>query len=187
MRTLLVGFFLLAQPFWESKPPEQWTDTEIDLVRHGSPWVQAVGPEPGVTVWLATAAPIEEAEAEARLRVKSPEKEPDPDYQGYVTENRADNFVLAISYPPRKGLGAADEAKHMEDESVMLIGRKSYHMAGYFPPTESDPVLRLVFPRMVKAADKSVLFRLYLSGLTFPEREVEFRVKDLLYHGKLEM
>jgi len=39
----------------------------------------------------------------------------------------------------------------------------------------------------VKAADKSVLFRLYLSGLTFPEREVEFRVKDLLYHGKLEM
>ena len=48
-------------------------------------------------------------------------------------------------------------------------------------------MLRLVFPRVVKISDKSVLFRLYLGGLTFPEREVEFRVKDLMYQGKLEM
>jgi len=26
-----------------------------------------------------------------------------------------------------------------------------------------------------------------LGGLKFPEREVEFRVKDLVYQGKLEM
>jgi len=26
-----------------------------------------------------------------------------------------------------------------------------------------------------------------LGGLDFPEREVEFRVKDLMYHGKLAM
>jgi hypothetical protein len=48
-------------------------------------------------------------------------------------------------------------------------------------------VLRLVFPRVVEPADKSIVFRLYLPGLSFPERELEFRVKDLLYHGKLEM
>ena len=46
---------------------------------------------------------------------------------------------------------------------------------------------RLIFPRLVKPADKSVIFRLYLGGLNFPEREVEFRVKDLFYQGKLEM
>jgi hypothetical protein len=39
----------------------------------------------------------------------------------------------------------------------------------------------------VKASDKTVFFRLYLAGLKFPEREVEFRVKDLMYQGKLEM
>jgi hypothetical protein len=39
----------------------------------------------------------------------------------------------------------------------------------------------------VKPADKTVTFRLYLAGLNFPERELEFRVKDLLYHGKLAM
>jgi len=32
-----------------------------------------------------------------------------------------------------------------------------------------------------------VLFRLYLPGLALPNRETEFRVKDLLYHGKLAM
>jgi len=43
--------------------------------------------------------------------------------------------------------------------------------------------LRLIFPRAVKATDKTVLFRLYLGGLNFPEREAEFRVKDLTYQA----
>ena len=30
-------------------------------------------------------------------------------------------------------------------------------------------------------------FRIYLPGLNFPEREVEFRVKDLMFQGRLEM
>ena len=56
---------------------------------------------------------------------------------------------------------------------------------GYFPPMRSDPVLRLVFPREVQPTDKTVVFRLYLAGISFPEREVQFRLKDLMYHGKL--
>jgi len=187
MRTLLVGLFLLAHPFWETKPPEQWSDAEIDMLRHASPWVQTAGRDAAVLVWLATATPIEEAEGEARLRVKRPEKEPDPDYIGYITEHRDGNFVLAIAYPPRFTLGSAAEQQRMEEESVMLVGRKSYHILGHFPPTEADPVLRLVFPRTVKLTDKSVVFQLYLAGLNFPERQVEFRVKDLLYRGKLAM
>jgi hypothetical protein len=39
----------------------------------------------------------------------------------------------------------------------------------------------------VEPTDKNVVFRLYLPGVTFPDREVEFRVKDLMYHGKLAM
>jgi hypothetical protein len=187
MRSLPIALFLLAQPFWEAKPPEQWSDEEIDVVRHASPWVQTVGQDPAVLVWLATATPIEEAEGEARLRVKRPETEPDPDYAGYVTENREESFVLAIAYPLAASLGSAAEQRRMEEESLMSVGRKSYHILGHFPPTASDPVLRLVFPRVVKPTDKSVVFQLYLAGLSFPEREVEFRVKDLLYHGKLAM
>lgn len=187
MRLLLPLLLFLGQPFWETKPPDRWTDTEIDFVLHRSPWAQVMGPAPEIPMWLATAEPIEEAEAEARLRVKKPEKEPDPDYAGYITEHASEVFVLALEYPDRTGLGNAADQKRMEDTSVMKIGRKTYQIVGYFPPTKADPVLRLVFPRSVQATDKNVEFELYLPGLPFPEREAEFRVKDLMYHGKLAM
>jgi hypothetical protein len=182
--------FLLAQPFWEAKPPEKWTDAEIASLRSNSPWAQPAGSSPQVVVFLATAAPIEAAEAELRLRMKKnphPLPEPDPDYTEYLRDHRQDSLVLAVTYPTLSGLGHAEESKRLEEESVMVIGRREYKILGHFPPTPSDPVLRLIFPRTVKPADKSVLFRLYLAGLKFPEREVEFRVKDLTYQGRLEM
>ena len=190
MHALLPLLFFLAQPFWEAKPPEAWTDAQIQTLLHDSPWAQPTAQAPAVTVYLATAAPIEHAEAELRLRLKKnphPLPEPDPDYLEFLNGHREEDMVLAITYPTLAGLGDARESKRMEEESVMLIGKKSYQMVGHFPPTPSDPVLRLVFPRAVKSADKSVMFRLYLGGLNFPEREVEFRVKDLVYQGKLEM
>jgi hypothetical protein len=186
MLALVPLFFFFAQPFWEAKPPEKWSNQEIAMLRSNSPWAQIIGPEPGVLVYFATAAPIEEAEGELRLRTKNALREPDPDYLTYLSENREKHFVLAIPYD--KGvLEKAEESRKMEAESVMVIGRKTYKIIGHFPPTPSDPVLRLVFPREVQPADKKVVFRLYLPGMTFPEREAEFEVKELLYHGKLEM
>ena len=190
MHTLLPLFFFLAQPFWETKAPEAWSIAEIEAIRTASPWAQRTDEAPVAVVYLATAAPIEQAEAELRLRLKKnphPMPEPDPDYVEFLNTHRADTFVLAVTYPTLAGLGDARESKRMEEESVMLIGKKSYGILGHFPPTPSDPVLRLIFPRAVKPADKTVVFRLYLGGLKFPEREVEFRVKDLTYQGKLEM
>jgi len=179
--------FFLSQPFWETKPPEQWTLQEIEEVRGNSPWVQAVGNDPTVVVFLATAAPIEQAENELRRRSKGALRGPDPEYAGFLQENRGKVFVLAISWPRPQELGTVADRKRMEDESVMEIGRKQYHMAGHFLPTPADPVLRLVFPREVKPTDKTVTIRLYLPGINFPEREVQFWTKDLVYHGKLEM
>jgi hypothetical protein len=191
LRTLVPLLFFLAQPFWEAKPPEKWADAEIAYLRNTSPWAQQVGDAPQqVTVFLATAAPIEAAETELRLRMKKNTRtmaEPDPDYIDYLREHRDSAFVLGITYPTLKGLGHADESKQMEEDTVMLVGRKEYKILGHFPPTPSDPVLRLIFPRMVKPSDKTVLFKLYLMGLKFPEREVEFKVKDLMYQGRLEM
>jgi hypothetical protein len=184
---LVALLFFLAQPFWEVKAPEQWTDQEIDLVRRASPWAQIAGQNPEVLVYLATAAPIEEAEAELRLRTKHPLAEPDPDYADFLRLNRDKVLVLAIPWSQPARFGSEAERKRMEEESVMIAGRKTYPLVGHFPPTQSDPVLRLVFPREAKPADKSVLFRLYLPGVPFPERETEFRIKDLMYHGKLEM
>lgn len=187
MRVLLAALFFLGQPFWETKPPERWTDRQIESLRHDSPWAQTVGPEPSLLAYLATAAPIEEAEAEARLRTKNPLREPDPDYLDYLREYRERDFVLAIPYPTPAALENLEEEHRMEEESVMLIGGRTYRVVGHFPPTAADPVLRLVFPRAARPTDRSIVFRLYLPGVQFPERETEFRVKDLQYHGKLAM
>ena len=187
MHVLLPLFLFLAQPFWEAKPPERWSSQEISLLRSNSPWAQVMGPEPGVLVYFATARPIEEAEGELRLRTKNALREPDPDYLTYLSENRDQHFVLAIPYDKVNVLEKAEELRKMEAESVMMIGRKTYKIIGHFPPTPSDPVLRLVFSREVQPSDKKVVFRLYVPGVDFPEREAEFQVKELLYHGKLEM
>ena len=56
----------------------------------------------------------------------------------------------------------------MEERTEMVIGRKSFKIIGHFPPTENDPVLRLVFPREAQSSDKSVVFHLYLPGIPFP-------------------
>jgi hypothetical protein len=188
MHALLALLFFSTQPFWESKSPAQWTDHEIDLMRISSPWTQTLDPAPRLLLWFATAQPIEEAESEARLHKRNPLRQPDPDYVDFLASNREKIFVLAIEYPTLSGLGKESDAwRQVQKETAMRIGPKSYPVEGLFPPEPSDPVLRLVFPRQVKPTDKSVTFRLYLPGLPFPEREAEFRVKDLTYRGKLAM
>jgi hypothetical protein len=183
MYLLWAALLFMGRPFWDAKPPEQWTLREIDLLRSASPWAQAAGPAPQVLVYLATAAPIEDAEAEARLRGDKTLREPDPDYSYYLVHHRDTHLVLAVAYAWPKSIDPAEE-RRMEEQCVMIAGRKTIHMAGHFPPTAADPVLRLVFPREMGPDDKSVVFRLYLPGLEFPDREVEFRIKDLLYRGK---
>ena len=185
----LLGSLLLffALPYWEANPPEKWSLREIELLRVSSPWAQTVGPEPRVLAYLATAAPIEQAERELRVRSRNAMREPDPDYLTYLSQNRDTHFVLAVTYPERARLGKAEEERRLENETVMRVGGKDYPISGHFPPTPSDPVLRLIFPREVRTTDKRVVFRLYLPGINFPDRELEFTVKDLMYRGKLEM
>jgi hypothetical protein len=190
MHGLLALFFFFAQPFWQAKLPEQWTAKEIGILRSNSPWAQSMGPAPAVLVYFATAAPVEDAESELRVRSKSPVREPDPDFAAYITAHRDQNFVLAIPYGAAAlgKLGKAAEERRMEEETVMLIGKtRKYKLVGHFPPTAGDPTLRLIFPREVRPSDKTVLFRFSLPGIDFPDREIEFQVKDLMYRGKLEM
>ena len=180
------ALFFLASPFWQVRPPEKWTDLEVEQMLSDSPWAQRVGPTE-VVVYLATAAPIEDAEGEERRRGHAAAPQPDFDYSDYVRQHREEILVLAIPYSPRGRFGTAEQRSRMEAESEMKVGRKSYKIVGHFPPTQNDPVLRLIFPRKIEATDKTVLFRLYLPGISFPEREVEFKVKDLFYQGKLEI
>lgn len=187
MHALLPLFLFLAQPFWETRPPEKWTALEIDSLLTNSPWAQTTGPSPNVLVYLATAGPIEDAESELRLRKKNPLPEPDPDYSAYISEHHDQSIVVAIPYSSLPWVSKPEEIHSLEEGTEMIVGRKSFKIVGFFPPMPADPVLRLVFPRQVRPEDRTVVLRLYLPGVSFPEREVQFRVKDLMYHGKLAL
>jgi hypothetical protein len=187
-------FLLFVPPFWESRPPAEWTNAEVKAVLTESPWVQGISPPPVMQVVFATAKPVEEAEAELFRRGMgnplggaAPSQAPDIDYLDYIREHRQDQFVLAIPYADLSGFSQAAEERRLEEESVMRLGRKRIRIVGHFPPTPSDRVLRLIFPRAVTRSDKTVAFDLYLPGVPHPARLVEFRVRDLMYHGNLEM
>lgn len=192
-----VVLLLFAGPFWESIAPEKWSDDQLGALLTDSPWAQmaaATGSSVAVPVlvYLASAEPMEKAERERdrRAALKHPPTEEDPlvaDYRSWLEDNRAKQIVLAIGITKPDVLADEQEIKRMEDECVMRIGKKKYKMTGHFPPSPGDRFLRLVFPRDVQPSDKSVSFDLYLPGVPIPYREAEFRVKDMIVDGKLEM
>ena len=174
---------LLAAPFWETKAPRDWSEQEIEQLMHDSPWAQMSDPAPAVQVYLATAHPLQEAEAEMARRRRKPLNE---DYLDYLHQQAGGKVIVAIAYKDIEALSDGAEAHRMEEESVMQVGRKQYKMEGYFPPVPSDPFLRLVYPQVVTERDKTVTFELYLPGYG-PYHEAQFRVRDMMYKGKLEM
>lgn len=186
---------LFAAPFWQSKAPEHWSDEELGALLTDSPWAQlAVAPGSSVAVpvqvYLATAAPEEKAERERERRETKGHPVDDPlvaDYRGWVEENHAKQIVLAVGVTKTDVLADEQEIQRMENECVMRVGKRKFKMTGHFPPSPEDRLLRLAFPREVQPNDKSVVFELYLPGVPIPYREVEFKVKDMLVNGKLEM
>ena len=193
MSPLLLLLFFFAQPFWEARPAAQWTDAELNQMLSDSPWAQAVTPQPLMTAMFATAQPVEDALAEIERRTRANPvtgaklAEPDIDYIDYIKRHRDEHFVLAIPRVSVAASGQAQDEKRMQEQTVMRVGKRQYRLLGHFPPTPSDPVLRLIFARVVQPTDKSVSFDLYVPGITHPNRMVEFRVKDLMYKGKVEM
>jgi hypothetical protein len=183
---------MLAAPFWESKAPTNWTDDELKQVFIDSPWAQTATARgaPPVPVYLATANPMELAERERarRERSKHPPHEDTlaEEYQAWLQDNHATQIVLAVSIANGASFSKEEEIRQLE-ESVMRVGRKKFKISGHFPPSSSDPYLRLAFPRQVSIDDKTVAFDLYLPGVVMPFREVEFKVKELVVRGKLEM
>jgi hypothetical protein len=195
MHLLWLALMLFAAPFWESKPPSEWTRAELARMLNDSPWAQAasfdsrIGGATPVRALLATAQPMRDAEEQARLRAARRPDAPleiDEDYRRFLRSDSAGHIVLAILGSTPEGMANGEETRQMEKECVMRVGRKKYKMTGHFPPSSGDPYLRLIFPRAVTDSDKEVVFEIYVPGAIPPYREVLFKVRDLFYKGKLE-
>ncbi len=184
----------LPAPFWEARPPADWTDGELHGMLTASPWAEpalSAKNSGDIHVFLATARPIQEAEEELARRAakqRQPEQEPpDNEYQDFLRDNAGQYIVLAVTLPNPKVLENRKELQFMEDECVLKVGGKKYNIVGHFPPLPSDPYLRLVFPRVVSPEDKAIRFELYLPSAENPYRAAEFRIQDLVYKGAPEM
>ncbi len=191
---------LLSASVWESKAPADWTDEELVRLFTDSPWAQmidATGIKEAhgetVQMYLASAAPMREAEKERQRRYvrkangTAPEEPMDAEERIWLEDNLATQIVLAIRVQHANEFDDAGEVRRMEQESILRVGRRKFKMTGHFPPTARDPYLRMAFPRQVTESDKFLTFDLYVPGARPPFRSIEFRLKDLMWKGKLEL
>jgi hypothetical protein len=192
MHSLWTFFLLMAAPFWESKPAQQWSNLDLDLMFRNSPWAQTsllttrIGGEPQIFVYLASAKPMQEAEEERRIRRK---KTPDPvaaEYIAWASENAGKYIVLSVRVPISFVFSDESESKRMEKDASLRVGRKRYAPVMHFLPSSTDEHLRFVFPREGSDSAKKLSFDFYVPSIAGPYREAEFMLKDLTYKGKLE-
>ena len=189
MHSLWTLFLLLAAPFWEAKPPQQWSNGDLDLMFRNSPWAQTalltsrVGGEPQIFVYIASAQPMQEAEKERRVRRN---KNADPvaeEYTIWAADNLGKFIVLAVHVPVSFTFTDEGESKRMEKETALRIGRKRVPAVMHFLPSSTDQHLRFVFPRDVPESARKLTFEFYVPSIAGPYREAEFALKDLQYKG----
>lgn len=191
----MLAILLAAQPvlphanaFWNVKAPADWSVEEVRVILRQSPWATVSAATMGspVRFHLASAKPMQEAEVKERqaLRYRVQPGANFEDYQAMLKEGRC--IVLAVLLPDATFASDAIESRSLERDSVLHIGRRAYKLLTHFPPTEGDPYLRYVFPREVKPSDKSLMFEIYVPGLSYPQRHLEFDLREMVYKGKLE-
>lgn len=195
MHALILLAFMLAAPYWETKPAQHWNDAELMGLMRDSPWAQVTNFRDGaeVAVYIASAKPLRDAESELvrRYTLKLGGTAPDDlparrEYEEFMKSNLGKVIVIAVRDPNMQAMAEEAEMKRMEESSFLKAGRKKIKLSGHFPPAQSDPVLRLVFPRPDDLG-KDLNFELYIPGVTGPYRQATFRVKDLLFQGKPEL
>lgn len=183
------ALLLAAGPaFWHEKPPAEWTLDQVQQLLTDSPWAQmaGAGPKsvaPPVRIYVASAEPV--IQAEDRLRAARKQNSTDPsweDYREYLLAEHGKLIVVAVAMSDPAAFADAAEGRQMEKESVLRIGKRRYKLAGHFPPSSTDPYVRLAFPRDVREGDASLVFELYVPGVAY--RAAEFRLKDMVYHGR---
>jgi hypothetical protein len=180
-------FLLQAQPFWDIKEPGAWSSAELEQILTDSPWATSEGAH----VYFASAKPIREAEALYRQRKErklGPEAVPaDTEYEEFLRERGDRHIVIAVKIPDLALYSDARESKQVEKDSQIRIGKRKIKPVGLFPPTPSDPYLRLIFPRQIDPAAKSLRIELYIPGAEGkPWRDFDFELTRMVYRGRRE-
>lgn len=186
-------------PYWEAQPPARWSEEQIESFFRDSPWARpadasrrmglSVTP---VNTFLSSARLMREAEAELlRRRVKDAAvlravRDARAEYLEYLDQHKGEVIALSAPLDPN-ALADAQEAKLFEQETTLKAGKRKHKMMGHFPPTPSDPLVRMLFPRDVDAKAKQLEFELYFPGTGSPYRTVYYKLVDMTVGGQLEL
>ena len=183
---LAVLLVLAAGAFWNTKAPAEWSVEEVAALFEQSPWgtISRTTSGPPLRIHLASAAPMREAEIRQRQMLRF-RIEPGPNFEDYDELLKQGRYIALTVYL-KDPLPASDaaEANSLERDSILHIGRRNYKLITHFPPTTTDPYLRYIFPRDVKSADKSLIFDVYVPGVIYPQRHIEFDLRDMKYRGQ---
>ena len=182
---------MLAQGAFWTKPATEWTEEQLENMMHDSPWAQ---PAEGsrrtglsanaLPTFVASAKPMRAAEAEwVRRRVRKPElaraiREARAEFNEYLAKNEGKVIVLAVQCTP-ESLADAQDARKLEEESYLKAGKRKVKLMGHFPPSPSDPFLRLIFPRDLDPKAKTLEFEFYLPGGASPYRQVMYKLSEM--------
>jgi hypothetical protein len=176
-----------ANAFWNTKAPADWSIEEMRLILQQSPWatVSHATLSVPIPIHLGSAEPMREAELRERQasRYRVEPGASFEEYQAMLAEGKY--IVLAVTMRDSSALADAIESKSLEKDSIMYAGRRAYKLVTVFPPTPGDPYIRYVFPREVRPNDKSLNFDIYIPGVNYPQRHIEFDLKEMMYRGKL--
>lgn len=189
--------WLAAAPFWQEKVPAEWSDIQIAQFLNDSPWAHAAkgaGKVQGAPVqtYLASSKFVEQAEMEHNRRValrrkQSAESPLAEEYRFWYEDNRAGQVILAVRVGTPVAFSEEGEIRRMQEESAMVSGHVKVKMSSYFPPSASDPYVRMAFPRIgIQESEKVLGFELYLPGIPTPFRTVEYVLSDLVAGGKAD-
>lgn len=186
-------------PYWEALPPARWSEEQIESFFRESPWARpadasrrmglSVTP---VSTFISSAPLMRAAEAElVRRRVKDPGalralRDARAEYLEYLDQHKGEVIALSAPLDPN-ALADGQEAKQFEEQTMMKAGKKKHKMMGHFPPTPSDPVVRMLFPRDVDAKTKQLEFDLYVPGTGSPYRSVYYKLAEMMVGGQLEL
>jgi hypothetical protein len=186
---------LAAAPYWESADVKDWSEEQLIDFFANSPWAQPAesSAQNGVMTFLATAQPVQLAEKEMRRRrikkIAGVDVVADPaweEFQEFLERDAAKYIVLAVAIPVEATQDASEMAL-MENQSVMKIGKQKIKMSGYFPPSPTDSMTRLIYPRAGTEGAKEIVFELFLPGTGTPYRLAIYSKKGMNYRGKLAM
>ena len=182
---LLAALQLATAPFWEGRPPEQWSQAEVNRLLSDSPWAHTNG----VRVYLASAEPARQAELmwkkwrNGQLGVEG-KFEDDEDYEEFLRQHPGEYIVVGVAGLDPTITPNPREVAHMQKQSRIKLDKRKYAMIAYFPPTPADPILRMVFPKKLLGDEKTLILELYVAGVHMPFRNFEFPIKSLVWKGR---